>query len=200
MAVEYDPNGIPILSGESMLSDVPQYTQELAPKLTELDDKIDSSSGSSSIYVGQYVHNFGTVGAGDSGHNLTGFAFSGAVGDVWTANFSMDATGVPGVPNGSSGAKIRLQTAAGIPLYHPASSLTYEIGSLSSPASATYTWKATAASDYLVVYFINCTYGLENVQIVANGVINHGQLATSRRQMLKEELADRRADRRERNA
>ena len=195
MAVEYDPNGIPILSGESMLSDVPQYTQEVAAAIGS-----PPAPTPTSIYLGNYTHNFGTVGAGDSGHNLTGFAFSGAVGDVWTANFSMDATGVPGVPNGSSGAKIRLQTAAGIPLYHPASSLTYEIGSLSSPASATYTWKATAASDYLVVYFINCTYGLENVQIVANGVINHGQLATSRRQMLKEELADRRADRRERNA
>lgn len=45
MAVEYDSNGIPILSGESMLSDVPQYTQELAPHVVNTDADGDIVTG-----------------------------------------------------------------------------------------------------------------------------------------------------------
>ena len=187
MAVEYDSNGIPILSGESMLSDVPQYTQELAPKLSE---------GSSSIYVGQYVHNLGTINAGASGpYHLTGVAFNGEVGDIWTANFSFDVGDAPG--GGQGTADVRLSTAAGIAFYHPTASKTFGGSTTKPPEFATYTWKATAANDYLLLTVTASTNGVTNAQIVANGVINHGQMPTTRRQMLKEELADRRADQKE---
>ncbi len=209
MAVEYDPNGIPILSGESMLSDVPAYTQELAPKLvnsrgedlstiSDLVDSLNSSAGGSSIYLGNSSQSLGNVAAGASGpYHAVAVAFNGEVGDVWTAQFSASC-GLPpgGTPINQASCKIKLATNAGIPLYQPGDTYTTSASTNGMSGPATYTWKATAASDYLLVWITANDYGVGNLTVYASGLINHGQLASSRRQMLKEQLADRR----ERNA
>ena len=188
MAVEYDPNGIPILSGESMLSDVPQYTQELAPKLTELDDKIDSAGGPT--IAGPFTWSPGTFTAGT--HNLTGHAFNGKVGDIWIGHFSIGLH-LSSVGGGAAYADFRLRLASGIPIYNPTKgNLTCSVGNSQQFVQyVSWAWKATQANDFLIVDISNVysSPGDAHIQAVA---VNHGGGVTTtlreRAEMFKERL------------
>ena len=158
----YTTNGVPYVQPTDAVSDYPNTSLELA-------NYIDNSRAR---YVGQYHHNFGTVNAGNSNHNLTAFAFNGEVGDVWTANFSGDCGAPPG--GGAGGCTVKLYLASGIPLYHPTENTTFRVLTNDEAHHATYTWKATTANDYLVVAITENLYGVTNFQIVANGVMNLG--------------------------
>ena len=188
MAVEYDSNGIPILSGESMLSDVPQYTQELAPKLTELDDKIDSAGGPT--IAGPFTWSPGTFTAGT--HNLTGHAFNGKVGDIWIGHFNIGLY-LSSVGGGAAYADFRLRLASGIPIYNPTKgNLTCSVGNSQQFVQyVSWAWKATQANDFLIVD-ISTVYsspGDAHIQAVA---VNHGGGVTTtlreRAEMFKERL------------
>lgn len=184
MAVEYDPNGIPILSGESMLSDVPQYTQELAPKLVALDDKIDSAGGPT--VVGPLTWSPGTFNVGT--HNLTGHAFNGKVGDVWSGQFVIGYVGSGAV--GSVTGKLSL--ASGISLSSPTSGGLSFVGSTSTNViCVAFSWKAVTANDYLIVNIYSNGGGTSDSHIQATAINFGGGVTTTlreRAEMFKERL------------
>ena len=186
MAYEQYTNGIPYLGPGSLLSDVPYYTQALAPKLVNsrgetlstVSDLVDDhetrlNNVTISRFVGRYHHNFGNIPAGgDRTYNLTGFAFNGEAGDVWSVTFSA-ATG-PMSGYTTAPGKIRLSTASGVAFWSSAMATTF-IAREDEPSYATYSWRAPAANDYLVV---TC-YGIATMVPalwVAADVINHGNI------------------------
>jgi hypothetical protein len=184
VAYEQYTNGIPYLAPGSLLSDIPSYTQAVAPKLVNsrgetlstVSDLVDDHETrlSSQKFV-EYHHNFGTLN-GDSQMHLTAIRFNGEVGDVWTATFILDCGPPPGHPTGNGGAIVLLVTAlGGIPLYHPTSNHSLEIGSLSAPQYATWTWRAPVASDFPEIRFFHNNYGLTNIQLLVRA-INHGAI------------------------
>lgn len=186
MAVEYDPNGIPILSGESMLSDVPAYTQELAPKLTELDDKIDAIPEYTPTFVGPLTWSPGNFNVGT--HHLTGHAFNGKVGDIWSGQFVIGYVGNTGVGNVSG----KLSLFSGISLSSPTSGGLSFVGSTSTNViCVAFSWKAVTANDYLIVDFYSNGTGTTDSHLTATAVNLGGGATTTlreRAEMFKERL------------
>jgi len=181
MAVEYDPNGIPILSGESMLSDVPTYTTEVASFLG-LDQIVPK-------FAGPYHHNFGNLAAGAGTTSLTAFRFNGEVGDVWTGSFNFGIGSVGGT-GGLGTCKVKLQLASGIQLNSGANGgLTFDMATGGMTVShATFTWRATQANDHLIFQVVDNAYGTTDTQLKASA-INHGNLSATTR-MKRERTKD----------
>ena len=158
----YTTNGVPYVQPTDAVSDYPNTSLELA-------NYIDNSRAR---YVGQYHHNIGDVPAGaDRTYNLTGFAFNGEAGDVWSATFSAGTGPMSGFTTAPG--KIRLSTASGITLY-PSTMATTFIADDDEPSYATYSWRAPAANDYLVVVVYGIGTMVPALWVAANGVINHG--------------------------
>lgn len=190
MAVEYDPNGIPILTNDSLISDVPPYTQELAPKLVALDDEISSIPiPPTPTIAGPFTWSPGTFTAGT--HNLTGHAFNGKVGDIWIGHFNIGL--YLGAGGGGAFAEFRLRLASGIQIYNPTKGgVTSQLGGARDHVQfISWAWKAITANDYLIVdiFDVDNAPGDAHIQAVA---INFGGGATTtlreRAEMFKERL------------
>jgi len=199
MAVEYDPNGTPILTNDSLISDVPPYTNEVASllggitsndvDLDQIRDDIAALQANAPSFAGPYHHNFGNLAAGAGSHSLTGFVFNGKVGDVWTGSFSL-GIGSLGGTGGIGNFVGRLRLVSGIQLSNGSQGGTTFDLATGKPAvgHATFSWRATQANDYLILDVVENAYGVTDTHINASA-INHGNLSATTR-MKRERTKD----------
>ena len=157
----YTSNGVPYVQPTDAVSDYPNTSLELA-------NYID---GRTSSFAGPYTWSPGNLVVGT--HNLTGHAFNGEVGDVWTGSFNIGIHDQGG-SGGVGWVVIRLRLASGILLANPAQSgITFETQTSDAVDYVSWSWRATQANDYLIVDVLENPYGTLDSHIQATA-INHG--------------------------
>ena len=157
----YTTSGVPYVQPTDAVSDYPNTSLELANYIANTRPSL----------AGPFLWSPGTFAVGT--HNLTGHAFNGNVGDIWTGHFSV-GMGNRGGSGGTGIARIKLRLASGIPLYNPAQGgTTFETDTGDAVDYISWSWQATQANDFLVVEVVENPYGTTDSHIEAVA-INHG--------------------------
>lgn len=181
------PYSLPYITGQDVLEQTPSTNEAQIRKIAQYLEQLESSlvdridAQVKPRYLGEPSHLIGNAGIGASGpYHCTAIAFNGEVGDVWTANF-FGTNDIPpgGTPGGiPASCTMKLATVAGVPLHSPNPSASWTMGcsNHTAPDPATYTWRATAANDYLLVWIVRNDHGVGNLRVYASGLINHGNI------------------------